>query len=462
MKKNVEYKYIVAAFYSVILFLDRLDLTIINIALPAIADYFDVPITATEWINNAFLLALAISLPVSTWLSERFGDKRLFITATLLFSFSSIACACSPTILFMIFVRFIQGFMGGLIIPVGMSMVYRAFEPSEYVSISSFIFIPSLIAPALAPALGGVIIHVWSWKWIFLFSPPVCLMVAVLSFVFLQEKKCEVVGVFDKIGFIILSIALIFSLYFLSYLGKNGVNIQTVTLLAIACFSGFLFVKHERKQACPLVELKLFKNKLFLQANIIQLSFQVCHFGSIFLVSAYLQLSAEMSALTAGMTMGMQAIGAMCTSRFSVLLFNHYGPKVPIILAFIGIAMITPCILSIDTSSVFAWGASILLFRGFCSGLCGAPMQAMSILEFKDKEISRASALFNIGRQLSISLGVALSALLITCGYHYYQVDMRDVALHVPKAVFYPAFSLLAIVPALGILTAFKINIPKS
>ncbi len=458
MKKRIEYKYIVAAFYSVILFLDRLDLTIINIALPAIAEYFDVPITATEWVNNAFLLALAISLPVSTWLSERFGDKRLFVLAILLFSISSIVCVFSPNILFMIIVRFIQGFAGGLIIPVGMSMVYRAFDSSEYVSISSFIFISSLIAPALAPALGGVIIHWWSWKWIFLFSPPICLMVAALSFVFLREEKRKTVAAFDGLGFVILAVALIVILYFLSYLGKHGFSAQALSLLAVACLSSFLFIKHEKTQASPLVELKLFKQALFLKANIIQLSFQVCHFGSIFLVSAYLQLSAEMSALTAGMTMGMQAIGAMCTSRLSVLLFNYYGPKVPLVLAFIGIAVVTPCILLINPSSAFVFGASILLVRGFCSGLCGAPMQTISILEFKDEDISRASALFNIGRQLSISLGIALSALLMAYGYRYYQIDMTDLALMIPKTVFYPAFSLLAVVPMLGIVTALKIN----
>ena len=461
MKKSIEYKYIVAAFYSIILFLDRLDLTIINIALPAIAEYFDVPITATEWVNNAFLLALAISLPVSTWLGERFGDKRLFILAILLFSTSSIACACSPNILFMIMVRFIQGFAGGLIIPVGMSMVYRAFEPSEYVSISSFIFIPSLIAPALAPAFGGVIIHIWSWQWIFLFSPPICLIVAALSFVFLREEKRTTVAAFDVLGFIILAVALVVTLYFLSYLGKHGLNAQALSLLATACLSGFLLIKHEKTQTSPLLELKLFKNALFLKAHIIQLSFQVCHFGSIFLVSAYLQLSAEMSALTAGMTMGMQAIGAMCTSRLSVLLFNRYGPKLPIVLAFIGIAVVTPCILLINPSSAFVLGASILLLRGFCSGLCGAPMQTISILEFKNEDISRASALFNIGRQLSISLGIALSALLMAYGYRLYQIDMHDLALMVPKAVFYPAFGLLVTVPVLGIVTALKIQHQK-
>ena len=213
------------------------------------------------------MLALAISLPVSTWLGERFGDKRLFILAILLFSVSSIACAFSPNLLFMIIVRFIQGFAGGLIIPVGMSMVYRAFDPSEYVSISSFIFIPTLIAPALAPAFGGVIIHIWSWKWIFLFSPPICLLVAALSFVFLREEKRKTVAAFDVLGFIILAVALIVTLYFLSYLGKHGLNAQTLSLLVIACLSTFLFIKHEKTQIAPLVELKLFKYALFLKGT---------------------------------------------------------------------------------------------------------------------------------------------------------------------------------------------------
>jgi MFS family permease len=149
MFKAIEYKYIVAVIYTCVLFLDRLELTIVNITLPTLAYYFHVPITRTEWISNSFLLALAIIIPISGWLGDKFGNKKVFTIATAVFGLASLLCAFSPNLWFMISMRFIQGLGGGAIIPVGMTMLYRLFAPAEYASITSFTFIPSLIAQAL-------------------------------------------------------------------------------------------------------------------------------------------------------------------------------------------------------------------------------------------------------------------------------------------------------------------------
>ena len=115
---KIEYRYIVAAVYAIILFLDRLDLTIVNIALPTLADYFNVPITQTEWVNNAYLLALTMSIPLSAWAGERYGVKKVFIIATGLFGLSSWLCAFSPDLTTMAVLRFLQGLGGGVIVPV--------------------------------------------------------------------------------------------------------------------------------------------------------------------------------------------------------------------------------------------------------------------------------------------------------------------------------------------------------
>ncbi|MBV9576587.1 MAG: MFS transporter, partial [Gammaproteobacteria bacterium] len=170
--KVIPYRYIVATIYACVLFLDRLDLTIVNITLPTLAKYFNVSITQTEWVTNGFLLALAISIPISGWLGDRFGDKKVFIIATTIFGIASFLCAYSPNLLTMVALRFLQGIGGGIIIPVGMTMVYRVFNYSEYASITSFIFLPTLIAPALAPSLGGLLIQFASWQWVFLFAAP--------------------------------------------------------------------------------------------------------------------------------------------------------------------------------------------------------------------------------------------------------------------------------------------------
>lgn len=460
-KVHGNYRYIVAAIYAIVLFLDRLDLTIVNIALPTLAEYFKVPITQTEWINNAFLLALAISIPISGWAGDRFGVKKVFIIATSIFGLASLLCAFAPNLTIMAILRFIQGLGGGMIIPVGMTMVYRVFDHAEYASITSFIFIPTLIAPAIAPALGGMIIYFFGWKWIYLFAVPICFLAVSLSLVVLKEQKSEHTNALDWKGFFFSSIALMLILYFISSLGKYGLDLQTSIILIVSLLFSYLFLWQENHVAFPLIDIKFFKHTLFIQTNLIQLAFQICHFGSIFLIGMYLQIGVGMSAMVAGMIMGMQAIGAICTSRYSVKLFHQFGPGRPIIVGFIGVAIMTPCILLIDAPNMIFMGASILFVRGLFSGLCGTPIQTASIIGFAKNDVSRASAVFNAGRQISISLGIALSSLLIAYGFRSHGLDITHPVSHPSKAVFYYAFMMIPFVSLLGILVTMTIDNKK-
>ncbi len=457
-KKN-NYKYIVAIIYACVLFLDRLDLTIVNIALPTLAGHFKVAITQTEWVTNGFLLALAISVPISGWAGDRFGVKKVFILATAAFGLSSLLCAFSPNIFVMEILRFFQGLGGGVIIPVGMTMVYREFEHSEYASITSFIFLPTLIAPAIAPALGGIIIDFSNWKWIFILSAPICFLAVILSALILKEKKIENTPPLDWGGFIFSSLAISLILYLLSLLGKQGLTLLVAGIFAISLFFVFAFLAHEKKVQCPLIDIKFFKNKLFLQANLVQLAFQICHFGSIFLVGMYLQVGVGMSAMTSGLVMGMQAIGAMCTSRYSVKLYNEFGPSIPIIVGFVGVAFLTLSILVIDTPNMIYLGAIILFLRGIFSGLCGAPIQTVSIIGFHKNDIGRVSAIFNVGRQISISLGVALSSLLISYGFKVNDMSLYQTTIsQTGSSVFYYAFVMVPVISFIGIIVALTID----
>ncbi|HVT63412.1 MAG TPA: MFS transporter, partial [Legionellaceae bacterium] len=347
----LEYRYIVAAIYAIVLFLDRLDLTIVNIALPKIAEHFKIEITETEWINNAFLLALALSIPISGWAADRWGDKRIFMLAILMFGLASLCCGLAPSIDFLIVMRFIQGLAGGLIVPVGMSMVFRAFDPKEYASISSYIFIPSLIAPAISPTLGGFMITYFSWKWVFLFATPICAITLIGAGHWLKEYKLSMKTQLDGWGFVLLASALLLIFYVLSGVGNHGLSLQNIMLLGLSLVLGYAFIQQERGTELPLVELGFFNNILFVQANLIQMLFQIGHFGSIFLISIFLQIGLEYSPMQAGMIMGMQAVGSICTSRLSVQWFQRYSAKLPIMLGLAGIGFITPMILILTPNS---------------------------------------------------------------------------------------------------------------
>lgn len=454
----VEYKYLVAAIYACVLFLDRLDLTIVNITLPTLATYFKIPITQTEWITNGFLLALAIGIPISGWAADRFGTKNIFILATSIFGLASLLCAYAPNVIIMVLLRFVQGIGGGMIIPVGMTMVYRAFEVSEYASITSFVFIPTLVAPAIAPALGGAIIHFVNWQWVFIFAAPICLIAVLLSIFILKEGKIDDTPTLDWGGFLLSTIALVFILYSLSSLGKNGFSFITIISIIIAILFSIFFISYEKHQLAPLININFFKNKLFLQANLIQIAFQICHFGSIFLIGMYLQIGVGMSALISGLIMGMQALGAICTSRYSVKLYYQYGPGLPIIIGFIGVAIFTISILMIRNAQAVILGCVILFIRGIFSGLCGTPIQTASVVGFNKFEVGRASAVFNAGRQVAISLGVALSSLLIAYGFKIHHANLSQTKALGYMSAFYYAFAMIPLIACLGIFITSKMN----
>lgn len=459
MLKSLEYKYIVVIIYASILFLDRLDLTIVNITLPTLAQYFHVSITQTEWITNSFLLALAIIIPASGWLGDKFGSKKIFIIATAVFGISSLLCAFAPNFLFMVAMRFLQGLSGGVIIPVGMTMVYRGFAPAEYASVTSFIFIPSLIAPAIAPALGGLITHYFGWQWVFIFAVPICFVAVILSIIILHEEKAVDIPALDWRGFFFSSAALVLLLYSISVFGKHGFDFISLIFLLATLLFVYLFIRQENNTQYPLIDLRFFKNKLFLQANFTQLTFQICHFGAIFLVSMYLQVGIGMSAMVSGLIMGMQALGAICVNRYSVKLFNRVGPSVPIIIGFIGIAVFSLGILLITNPQMMKWGLLILFLRGIFSGLCGTPIQTISVLDFAKKDLGQINTIFNASRQVSISLGVAISSLLIAYGFKANEMH-PDQAITTAMAypIFHYGFFLLPIVALIGIIVALTID----
>lgn len=451
--KNMKptYKQLVALIYTVVIFLDRLDLTIVNVTFPTMAKYFGVSLIITQWLSLAFLLALAVSIPISTWLAERFGFKKIYIVAMLLFGFGSTLCAFTNSLNQLVFLRFVQGIGGGLLIPVGMTMIYRVYDKSEYASVTSFTFLPSLIAPAIAPFLGGVLLEFLGWRWVFVCSGPICLLLAFASMMLLEEEQYQSKEPLDWLGFILSSAMLIMVFYGLSQLSVVGFAWNALLPLILVIPLIWLFIKTECHQKHPLFDLSFFQHKIFARANFIQLCFQICHFGAIFLVGLFLQAGVGFSAIFAGLMMGMQAVGAMMTSRYSVHLFNQYGAKRPIIIGLSGIVILSPMIMLINKPNMLIFGLILFLLRGLFSGLCGTPIQTLSVIGFEKKEMGTVNSIFNACRQISISFGIAMSSLLIAIGLHMAGLSGTFIPHSQLFVVFSYGFWMLPIVGMLGI-----------
>lgn len=450
---KLQYKHIVAIIYTVILFLDKLDLTVVNVTFPTVARYFHVSIVDTDWINMSFLLALAISIPISSWLGERFGLKKIYIIAIIIFGLSSTLCIGAPNLTSLYLLRFFQGIGGGLLIPVGMTMLYRTYEKSEYASITSFTFLPSLIAPAIAPFIGGILVQSFGWRFVFMFTGPICLLLAILAILILKESQSKQTNPLDWIGFLLGSLLLMSIFYSLSQISKPHHAYILVLALIFFVSLTYLFIQWENKQTFPLINLQFFKNKIFRMANLVQLCFQICHFGAIFIVGLYLQVGIGFSPSKAGLIMGMQAFGAMVTSRPSVRLFNSFGPRLPLMLGFIGIAILSPCIMLIQNSDMLIFGMLLFFIRGIFSGLCGTPIQTLSVIDFSSENLAQVNSIFNIGRQIGINLGIAISSIMISLGLAYVGLHNTNVIPpNLALTVFFLGFLIITIISCLGIL----------
>ncbi len=449
---TLQYKHIVALIYTIALFLDRLDLTIVNITLPTIAKVFHVPVTSTDWVNLAFLLALAISIPISCWLGEKFGFKKIYVISMILFGVGSTLCAWAPNLETLIALRFVHGIGGGMLIPVGMTIIYRIYDKSEYASITSFTFIPSLIAPAIAPFLGGILLDSWNWQVVFLFSGPIALVLALMTILLLKDDKHRSPHPLDWKGFTLFSAMLLDVFYTLSLFGKPGCfYLITLNTLLFGLLT-YAFIRSEEIFPYPLINLSYFSNETFTKASLIQLCFQICHFGAIFLIGIYLQTGVGMSASMAGFVMGMQAVGAIATNRYSVSLFND-NEKLPITIGFIGIAVLSPCILFIHHSEMVGWALLLFFIRGLFSGLCGTPIQTLSVIHFGKDQIGTINTVFNACRQVSISLGVALSSVLLVMGLRFAHLSGTSQILSQDMlTVFGPGFLAIPVVAMIGIV----------
>jgi EmrB/QacA subfamily drug resistance transporter len=199
---QVEYRYLVAAAFVFGLFMDILDTTIVNVALPRLAEEFHANTATLEWVVTGYVLSLAVWVPASGWIGDRFGTKKTFLFATAMFVIGSALCGRAWSIESLVLFRIVQGIGGGMLTPVGTAMLYRAFTPAERARASAILSIPTMFAPMLGPLFGGFLVDAVNWRWIFYVNVPVGVLSFVFSWLVLKEHREPDAGKFDPPGFV--------------------------------------------------------------------------------------------------------------------------------------------------------------------------------------------------------------------------------------------------------------------
>lgn len=434
---HVEYKWLVAAVFVSGLFMDLLDMTIVNVALPTLGREFDADVSQLEWVVTAYLLSLAVWIPASGWLGDRFGTKRIFILAMVLFTIGSALCAAAWSIESLIAFRVLQGVGGGMMTPVGTAMLFRAFPPYERAKASAVLMIPIAIAPALGPVLGGVLVDNLSWHWIFLVNIPVGILAVFFARMVLEEHTEPGIGKFDYAGFALSATSLPMILYALSRAPHDGWTSAWVLgfgLTGIALLVMLVIVELRVQE--PMLALRLFKDRMFRHASMINFASSAGLLGVIFLLPLFLQTLRGLSATQSGLTTFPQAIGMVIVARFAARAYPKIGPRRMLAAGMLGVTITTLLFQLVDLETNLWWIRGIMFARGMTFGIAMIPLQAATFSNISRADSGNAASLFSTNRQVASSFGVAILATVL--------IQQTSSALASTRAELGPAMNIAA------------------
>ena len=393
-----------------------LDITVVSVALRTFMDAFHTSYATVGWTMTGYTLALATVIPLSGWASDRFGTKRLYMTALVLFAAGSALCATAGSIGALIAFRAIQGLGGGMLMPVGMTIMTRAAGPERVGRVMAVLGVPMLLGPIAGPILGGWLIDIASWHWVFLINVPIGAVALVYAYLVLPKDQPTPSESFDFLGMLLLSPGLALLLYGVSSIpGKGTVADPQVYVSAIiGIVLIVLFVRHAFRPRHPLIDLRLLKNKQLTLSVIAMFLFAMAFFGSTLLLPSYFQQVRMQNTLHAGLLVAPQGIGAMLTMPIAGYLADRIAIRkivVPgIVVICIGMAELTQ--LGAQTSYMMLLGA--LFVMGLGMGLTMMPLFTAALQSLSGPTIARGSTLMNIIQQIASSCGAAIMTVILT------------------------------------------------
>jgi EmrB/QacA subfamily drug resistance transporter len=394
-----------------------LDTTIVAVALPTLARDFQVSVSTIQWVATGYLLALAVVTPVTGWAVDRFGAKLVWMTSTSLFiigsSLGGLAWSANSLIAF----RVLQGIGGGMLLPVGQSILARAAGPQRMGRVMSIIGVPMVLGPIMGPIIGGLIVSNYSWRWIFYINVPIGMVTLILSQRWLPQFDTDerFSSAFDSLGFCLLSPGLAALVYALSEIGTTGsfTSLSVVVSFILGVVLMAAFILHALRIRNPLLELHPFKHRNFAIANICIFVIGATLFGSMFLLPLYYQVARGQEAWQAGLLMAPQGIGAACIMRWAGSVTDRLGPRrvVPFGILLMAGATIPFAFVTASTSEVLL--AVTLFARGLGLGLSMMPVTAAAYYDLNHAEIPKASTVMNIMRLVGGSVATATFAVVL-------------------------------------------------
>ena len=407
---HIEYKWLVAIVFTFGLFMDLMDTTVVNVAIPTLTKDFHSSTSAVEWTVTGYLLSLAIFIPAAGFLSDRFGTKRTFLTAMTIFIVASAACGLAQSIGQLVVSRFVQGVGGGMMTPVGAAMLAREFPGAERAKASAILSIPVVLAPSMGPILGGYLTEYVSWRWIFYINLPVGLAgLAVGLRVLREHKEAYAQNQIDILGLITGSAGAAMTLYALSRAGTEGWTSPQVVGFGLAGVTTLLaFAVIELRVEHPILDLRLLKRWLFASSNLMMMPAFGAFGGFMLILTLFLQELRGYSPLQAGLIQGPAAVGTAISLPVASRIYADVGPRRMLIGGFTFAALTLLPFSMIDMNTPVWVVMLLLLLRGLPFAFAVVAAQTLLFGPMESDKAGPASSIYNTLRQIAASFGVAL------------------------------------------------------
>jgi EmrB/QacA subfamily drug resistance transporter len=391
------------------------DTTIVNVAIDTLSRDLSASVSTTQWVISAYVLALAMVIPVSGWAMDRFGAKQTWMGALALFAVGSMLSSLAWNIEVLIAFRVLQGIGGGLMLPVLQTLLVNAAGERNLGRMMSLVSLPALLGPILGPVLGGLILSQLSWRWIFWVNIPFCVAGLVLAWRSLAPTAPRKSSHLDVVGLAVLSPGLAAMIYGLSQAGNHGGFDNSAVLLPVAVgavlIGGFAF--HALRTKLPLLDLRLFAVRSFTASNVLLFLSGVSVYGAMLLLPLYEQQVRGQSALAAGLLLAPQGLGMLLTRGYAGRLTDRIGARPIVLVGFVltmaGTLAYTQA--GVNTNELLL-GASLVI-RGAGLGAVTIPIMAAAYLGLKPNQVPHASIATRITMQIGGAFGAAVFALIL-------------------------------------------------
>lgn len=428
-------------------FMQALDTTIVNTALPSMAVSLNENPLNMHSVIVSYVLTVAVMLPVSGWLADRFGVRNVFFSAIILFSVGSLFCSMATSLDQLIMARVVQGIGGAMMVPVGRLTVMKLVPREQYMAAMTFVTLPGQVGPLLGPALGGILVQYASWHWIFLINIPVGIVGAIATLMLMKNMSLPP-RKFDFLGFILLAAGM--ATLTLALDGQRGLGVSPLLLclfILIGVFSLLFYLMHARGNERALFSLKLFDNRIYSIGLLGSFTGRIGSGMLPFMTPIFLQVGMGYTPFHAGLMMIPMVLGNMGMKRIVVQIVNRFGYRNVLVGATIGLALV---VLLFPAVALMGWDyllPVVLFLQGMVNAIRFSSMNTLTLKELPDDLASSGNSLLSMIMQLSMSIGVTVAGLML--GTFGHQAVTDSAAVHQAFIYTYLCMAVVIVLPAL-------------